>query len=79
MPEFSSPPATSSPIAIRINGEQKMVPAALSLEGLVDFLGLDKNRVAVEHNREIVKRARWQAVTVSAGDSLEIVQFVGGG
>lgn len=79
MPDFSSPPPAASPIAIRINGEQRTIPTALSLEALLDFLGLDKNRVAVEYNREIVKRAGWTSVTVAAGDSLEIVQFVGGG
>jgi thiamine biosynthesis protein ThiS len=35
--------------------------------------------VVVEHNREILDRARLDAVEVREGDSLELVHFVGGG
>jgi sulfur carrier protein len=35
--------------------------------------------VAVEHNLEIIKRQRFPDVVVNEGDSVEIVNFVGGG
>jgi len=79
MPDITSSEGTGAEIEIRINGERRSVPAALSLEALVGFLGLDKNSVAIERNREIVKRSHWLSVTIQAGDSLELVQVVGGG
>jgi thiamine biosynthesis protein ThiS len=66
-------------IQVHINGESRTVPPSLSLDGLVGFLGFDRDRVAIEYNREIVKRRDWLSVSIQAGDKLEIVQFVGGG
>jgi thiamine biosynthesis protein ThiS len=42
-------------------------------------LEIDPRRVAVEHNLEIIKRQRFPDVVVNEGDSVEIVNFVGGG
>ena len=66
-------------IPVTINGEARDLPDALTLDELLQFLELAGNRVAIEHNREIVKRDRWTRVWVVAGDRLEIVHFVGGG
>ena len=44
-------------IAIRVNGEQRRVPAGLSVAGMLGELGLDPRKVAVERNLEIVPRA----------------------
>jgi len=62
-----------------INGEGRDIPANLSIEELLRHLDLRMERVAVERNREIVKRERWGGVQVEEGDRLEIVHFVGGG
>ncbi|MCH7765154.1 MAG: sulfur carrier protein ThiS [Acidobacteria bacterium] len=64
---------------VTINGEARDLPDELTLDELLQFLELTENRVAIEHNREIVKRDRWTRVRVAAGDRLEIVHFVGGG
>ncbi len=66
-------------IPVTINGEARDLPDELTLDELLQFLELAEDRVAIEHNREIVKRDRWTRVRVTAGDRLEIVQFVGGG
>ncbi len=66
-------------IPVTINGEARDLPDELTLDELLQFLELAEDRVAIEHNREIVKRDRWTRVRVVAGDQLEIVQFVGGG
>ncbi len=66
-------------IPVTINGEARDLPDELTLGELLQFLKLAENRVAIEHNREIVKRDRWTRVRVVAGDRLEIVHFVGGG
>lgn len=62
-----------------INGEGRDIPDNLSIEELLRHLELRLERVAVERNREIVKRERWGAVPLEEGDRLEIVHFVGGG
>ena len=54
-------------------------PDQLSLQELLRHLNLSEDRVAIERNREIVKRQRWPSVRVEAGDHLEIVHLVGGG
>jgi thiamine biosynthesis protein ThiS len=62
-----------------INGEDRSVDGPLSLQGLVEQLGMKADRVAVELNRNLVPRAQWPATALADGDRLEIVHFVGGG
>ena len=50
-----------------------------SLADLLADLKLPPERVAVEHNREIVRRDRYASLRLGEGDTLEIVQLVGGG
>lgn len=61
-----------------INGEARNL-TAVTLEALIEELGMKGDRVAVEVNREIVPRERWKATALKDGDRLEIVHFVGGG
>ena len=62
-----------------LNGERRQVPDQMNLEGLLEHLQVKSERVAIEHNRRIVKREDWSKVQVQAGDELEVVHFVGGG
>jgi thiamine biosynthesis protein ThiS len=62
-----------------VNGEQRDVPEGLTVRGLVEYLGLTDGPVAVERNREVVPRGDHATTTLSAGDVVEIVHFVGGG
>ena len=66
-------------VEISVNGDHLMVEAGSSLVSLLDRLQLKGDRVAVERNRVIVARAAWESTILEAGDSLEIVHFVGGG
>jgi sulfur carrier protein len=66
-------------IEIVVNGERRTAPAGLDLAGLLAHLNIDNSRVAVELNREIVRKPDWNRTTIRSGDRLEIVQFVGGG
>ena len=68
-----------SQILIRVNGAERRTVPGQTLMGLFVELALDPQRVAVELNREIVRRPRWAETILSDGDSLEIVEFVGGG
>jgi len=63
---------------IQLNGEQKDISAKTVL-GLLDFLGIDSKRVAVELNMEILPKAEYAEKTIADGDRIEIVHFVGGG
>ena len=63
---------------IQVNGELREVGAATVL-ALVEELGLDVRKVAVERNLEIVPRSTLAEVVIEDGDDFEIVTFVGGG
>jgi thiazole synthase len=62
-----------------INGEERAFAAPMSVEALLRELGVDPRKVAVERNLEIVPKSTYGAVTVSEGDRLEVVHFIGGG
>ncbi|HET7214900.1 MAG TPA: sulfur carrier protein ThiS [Terriglobia bacterium] len=64
---------------LQLNGEQREVPEGLNLAGLVELLELPADRVAIERNLEVVKRADWNETRLENGDRLEIVRMVGGG
>lgn len=66
-------------IRVSVNGRDHEVSEDLSLVELLESLGIDPRRVAVERNREVVPRALHPQVRVADGDAFEVVQFVGGG
>src|SRR5882672_6770941 len=66
-------------IEIRLNGESQELPAPFTVSQLLDHFGLPKERVAVERNRSIVPKAKWESESVGSGDEVEVVHFVGGG
>ena len=66
-------------IQIHINGEPKQVVANVTVAMLLAELGLAQERLAIELNLDILPRPRWSETSLSEGDKLEIVHFVGGG
>ena len=64
---------------IQVNGEDRTVPDDATLASLVEALGLDPRKVAIERNLEIVPRSLHPTIPLTNGDRIEIVQFVGGG
>jgi sulfur carrier protein len=69
-------------LTLVLNGQPRTfttLPQPPSLEHVIAELGLKGDRVAVEHNGEIVPRATWGETILNAGDRLEVVHFVGGG
>ena len=64
---------------IILNGEDFEIAEPLSLSSLLAQLEIDTRRVVVEHNLIVVKREQLDTVTVSEGDRIEVVNFVGGG
>ncbi len=72
-------PDTANRITIQLNGEKKRFEGALTLSELLSKLGVQKEKVVIELNVEIVPKDRFDHVTLKDGDEVEIVHFVGGG
>ncbi len=64
---------------LTINGETREFQAPLSARQLLEQLGLDASKVALERNLEIVPRSAYGVAELADGDCLEIVHFIGGG
>jgi len=64
---------------ITLNGENRLIDTGLSVLGLIEQLGLQDKRIAVERNGEIVPRSAHADTALANGDTLEIVVAVGGG
>ena len=64
---------------ITLNGEPFEIDQPLSVSDLLSRLAVDPRRVAVEHNLAILKRQAFAEAIVREGDTIEIVNFVGGG
>ncbi len=64
---------------IVVNGETRTVREGATVLSLLADLSLPESRVAVERNREIVRKAEFAGTALRDGDRLEIVTFVGGG
>jgi sulfur carrier protein len=62
-----------------VNGEVMELPEGLTVTALLQHLNVRGDRVAVERNGEVVKKARHGEQRLAQGDVLEIVTFVGGG
>ena len=70
---------TVQALSLLVNGEAVSVPDGSTVAALLAQLGLDRRKVAVERNEEIVVRSTYETARLMAGDRLEIVHFIGGG
>lgn len=70
---------TTLNIEITINGETRQFTSGLTVTELIGQLQLAPERIAIEYNRAILARRLWRETGLQEGDTLEIVQFVGGG
>lgn len=69
----------SEKIEILLNGKREQISTGSSIKSLLKDLGLKEGQVAVEVNRQIIRRDDWPTYSLEPGDSVEIVHFVGGG
>lgn len=76
---MSEPIHQDNDVTIMLNGEPRRVILPKTLAALIEDLGLNPAKVAVERNLEIVPRSTLNDVMIAGGDNLEIVHFVGGG
>ena len=66
-------------VRILLNGESRDLASPMTVQALLETLGIDSRRVAVERNLVVVRRAHYGTEIVADGDEVEIVNFVGGG
>jgi len=64
---------------VYVNGESRDLSGEFSLAELITQLELAATRIAVELNREVVRRNDWSGTMLHENDRVEIVHFVGGG
>jgi sulfur carrier protein len=64
---------------VKLNGEARELPEAMTIQQLLERLKVRRDTVAVEVNREIVPRACHGDRRLEEGDAVEVVTFVGGG
>ena len=62
-----------------INGETREIESNLNLKELLHKFELPSERIAVELNREVVRKKDCETIEVKDADKIEIVHFVGGG
>jgi thiamine biosynthesis protein ThiS len=62
-----------------INGETREINQQLNLRELLEKLDLPQERVAVELNKEVIRKKDWEMVKIAEADKIEIIHFVGGG
>jgi thiamine biosynthesis protein ThiS len=66
-------------INIILNGKERCVTESTTLKTLVDSLGLDYSAIVIEKNETVIDKKALDAIGLSGGDVIEILQFVGGG
>ena len=71
--------SNNSSILIKVNGEDKSVPQNISILKLIESFKINKDRVVIELNKNILKKDLFDFTLLSENDELEIVTFVGGG
>ncbi len=64
---------------VLVNGDPLKIDKQVTISELLNFLEISNVRVAVEVNREIVSKAKFESTLISEGDSVEIVKAIGGG
>jgi thiamine biosynthesis protein ThiS len=75
----SNPTVAKNTVEIVVNGEPRLVTDGATVETFLSAHEIDPDTVVVEANGVILPRDRFGATGLSAGDTLEVVHFVGGG
>ncbi|HLG18754.1 MAG TPA: sulfur carrier protein ThiS [Bdellovibrionota bacterium] len=66
-------------IEITLNGKPMALPYSMTLTQLAAFLQIDTGTIALGRNAEVVPKSQFGETYVSAGDQIDVVQFVAGG
>ena len=71
--------APDATVEIQVNGRAMRVPPGSTVASLLLLLGVERTRVAVEKNKDVVPKKGYDETPLLAGDRVEVVTFVGGG
>ena len=66
-------------ISVTVNGDSKSFEHEVSLRDLLSALDLPNERIAIELNKNVIRKKDWENISISNDDELEIIHFVGGG
>ncbi|MFQ5585893.1 MAG: sulfur carrier protein ThiS [Thermodesulfobacteriota bacterium] len=66
-------------IRVVVNGREMEIQEGTALDGLLERLTIGTAGVAVELNREIIPRGSHGTTVLQEGDTVEVIQMVGGG
>lgn len=61
------------------NGKETPLSTGTTILKFLKAQGLNPKAIVVEYNYEIVKEAQWDSLVLKANDTLEVLNFVGGG
>tara|TARA_B100000965_G_C19163775_1_gene571474 strand:+ start:345 stop:563 length:219 start_codon:yes stop_codon:yes gene_type:complete len=64
---------------IQLNGNPYEISNGINLNELLNKLKIQKNKVAIEVNGEIIEKNKYTKLILNKDDKVEIVQFIGGG
>lgn len=64
---------------VLINGETRQIENELNLRQLLEKLELPTERIAIELNKDVIRKKDWESIKISDADKIEIIHFVGGG
>jgi len=64
---------------IQLNGNPYEINSGTNLNELLNKLKIQKNKVAIEVNGEIVQKDKYANLFLNKNDKVEIVHFIGGG
>jgi len=64
---------------IQLNGDSYEINNGSNLNELLNKLKIQKNKVAIEVNGEIIEKKKYNNLVLINGDKVEIVHFIGGG
>ena len=64
---------------ITLNGEKYTLETGNNIVDLIEKLGLNMDKLAIERNLEIVPKSKFAMTIIEEGDKLELVHFIGGG
>ena len=64
---------------IQLNGKLYEINTGTNLNELLNDLKIQKNKVAIEVNGQIIDKKKYPNLILNKNDKVEIVHFIGGG
>jgi thiamine biosynthesis protein ThiS len=71
--------ANPETISLIINGQVIILPSGTTLLSFLEGKNLPIPAIVVEHNKKVLPKGRYEGIVLAEGDSLEIIQIIGGG